>query len=132
MAHTESGDGMKYMDLFKSIIDQDQNEIVICNMEHEILYMNPAAIVNYAKWGGEKLIGHNLMDCHNPESRDKIKKVLAWFAESADHNIVHTYYSEKHNEDVYMVALRAGGELIGYYEKHENRDRDDLELYDLR
>ena len=54
-----------YVDFYKSIIDQDRCAVVICNLEHEITYMNPAAIENYAKRGGEKLIGQNLMDCHN-------------------------------------------------------------------
>ena len=34
---------------FKSIIDQDRAAVVICNLNHEIIYMNPAAVVNYGK-----------------------------------------------------------------------------------
>lgn len=34
----------KYLSFFKSIIDQDRCAVVICNLEHEIIYMNPAAI----------------------------------------------------------------------------------------
>ena len=41
---------------FKSIIDQDTAAVVICNLEHEILYMNPKAVENYHKWGGEALV----------------------------------------------------------------------------
>ena len=40
-------------------------------------------------------------------------------------------YNEKQNKDVYMVALRKEGKLIGYYEKHEYRDRETMKLYDL-
>ena len=40
---------------FKSVIDQDKSAVVICNLQHEIIYMNPAAIKNYEKWGGEKI-----------------------------------------------------------------------------
>ena len=32
---------------FKSVIDQDRAAVVICNLQHEIIYMNPAAIKNY-------------------------------------------------------------------------------------
>lgn len=33
---------------------------------------------------------------------------------------------------VYMVALRDdAGQLIGYYEKHEYRNRETMEVYDL-
>ena len=121
-----------YIDFYKSIIDQDRNEVVICNLDNEIIYMNPEAVKNYAKWGGEKLIGRDLMSCHNPESREKMRKVLDWFAASEDHNIVHSHYSEKRNTDVYIVALRKEGKLIGYYEKHECRNKETMELYDLR
>lgn len=121
-----------YVSFYKSIIDQDRSAIVICNLNHEMIYMNPAAIKNYEKWGGEKLIGRSLLNCHNQESRDKIEKVVAWFAESSEHNIVYTFHNEKQNKDVYMVALRDEGNLIGYYEKHEYRDPETMKLYDLK
>lgn len=106
----------------KSVIDQDRAAVVICNMEHEIIYMNPAAISNYSKWGGENLLGKSIMDCHNPESRVKIKSVVDWFEADESHNIMFTYHNENQNKDVYMVALRDEGRLIGYYEKHEYRN----------
>ena len=36
---------------YKSIVDQDRASIVICNLKHEIIYMNPAAVNSYAKRG---------------------------------------------------------------------------------
>ena len=116
---------------FKSIIDQDRSAVVICNLNHEIIYMNPAAIENYGKRGGDKLIGQSLLECHNPESREKIQQVVDWFAAEESHNIVYTFHNEKQNKDVYMVALRDGGRLIGYYEKHEYRNMETMKLYDL-
>ena len=91
---------------YKSIVDQDRASVVICNLKHEIIYMNPAAVTSYAKRGGDKLIGRSLLDCHNPESRDKIRQVVDWFAVDESHNIVYTFHNEKQNKDVYMVALR--------------------------
>lgn len=120
-----------YASFYKSIIDQDRSSIVICNLNHEMIYMNPAAIKSYEKWGGEKLIGQSLLNCHNQESREKIEKVVAWFAESSEHNIVYTFHNEKQNKDGYMVALREEGNLIGYYEKHEYRNPETMKLYDL-
>ena len=81
--------------------------------------------------GGEKLIGRNLLDCHNPESVKQIKKVVEWFAAADSHNIVYTSHNEKQNKDVYMVALRENGQLIGYYEKHEYRNAETMNTYDL-
>ena len=99
-----------YANYFQSIIDQDRAAVVICNLEHEIIYMNPAAVHNYEKWGGDKLIGRSLLDSHN---------------------IVYTSHNEKQNKDVYMVALRENGQLIGYYEKHEYRNAETMNTYDL-
>ena len=117
---------------FKSILEQDKAAVVICNLQHEIIYMNPAAVTNYAKWGGDRLIGKSLLDCHNHESVDRIKKVVEWFAADESHNIVYTFHNEKQNKDVYMVALRDNGRLIGYYEKHEYRTPETMKRYDMQ
>lgn len=124
-----SGGSIMY---FKSVIDQDKSAVVICNLQHDIIYMNPAAIKNYEKWGGENLIGQNLLNCHNEESKEKIKQVVDWFAASQENNIIYTFHNEKQNKDVYMVALRDEGRLIGYYEKHEYRDSETMKLYDFK
>lgn len=117
---------------FKSIIEQDRASVVICDLSHTIVYMNPTAIVKYAKRGGEKLIGCSLLDCHNAESNRLIGEVVAWFAKSADNNIVYTFHNDKENKDVYMVALRdEDKKLIGYYEKHEYRNLETMKPYDL-
>lgn len=119
----------KYM---KSIIDMDRASVVICDLDHNIIYMNPAAIKRYEKRGGADLIGRSLLNCHNEQSNAIIKNVVAWFGESTDHNMIYTYYNEKENKDVYMVALRDDDNtLIGYYEKHEYRDRETAKLYDF-
>ena len=118
---------------FKSIIDMDRCAVVICNLEHEIIYMNPAACARYAKSGGAELVGKSLFNCHNAASREMIRKVLDWFQESDTHNIIYTFRNEKENKDVYMVALRdEAGELIGYYEKHEYRTVETEPLYHFK
>lgn len=128
----KEGCGMELMQYFKSIIDEDHCAVVICNLEHEIIYMNPSAAERYQKRGGLALVGKNLLDCHNSQSADKIRKVIAWFHESKSHNRIYTFYNEKENKDVYMIALRDGnGELIGYYEKHEYRERETEAYYNF-
>lgn len=117
---------------FKSIIDTDKAPVVICNLQHEIIYMNPAAIKKYEKRGETEPVGKSLLSCHNKESAEKIEKVTAWFKESKEHNIIHTFHNEKENKDVYMIALRdEKGELIGYYEKHEYRNPETMKRYDF-
>lgn len=122
---------MENVAFYKSVLEQDRAAVVICNLEHTIIYMNPAAIQNYAKRGGEKLIGQSLLDCHNAESVKRIQQVIDWFAADASHNLVYTFHNEKQNKDVYMVALRDGDKLIGYYEKHEFRNSETMKKYDL-
>lgn len=123
---------MELSQYFKSIIDQDLCSVVICNLDHVIIYMNPAAIQNYGKRGGAALVGQSLLNCHNPESIAAIKRVVDWFAQSKEHNRVFTFHNEKQNKDVYMIALRdANDELIGYYEKHEYRNPESGKRYDL-
>ncbi|MCC8051204.1 MAG: PAS domain-containing protein [Clostridiales bacterium] len=114
-------------ELWKALIDVDEEPIVICDMEHRIVYMNPIAIKRYENRGGEKLIGQSIFECHNAKSREIILAVCAKFAENPDLNKVYTYTKDRDGvyNDVYMVALRKeNGELIGYYEKHESRIRE--------
>lgn len=114
--------------LLKSVLDQDRAPVVVCDMDSVIRYMNPASIAYYHR----DLTGMGLKGCHNPDSCQKIDRVLAWFAQSPDHNLVYTAYDEQKNKDIYMVALRDETEnLIGYYEKHESRNRETAPFYDI-
>lgn len=45
---------------FKSITEQERAAVVICNLRHEIIYMNPAAVERYKKHGS--LIGKSLLE----------------------------------------------------------------------
>ena len=118
---------MKLYKLFKSILDQDVAPIVVCDMDDVIVYMNSSAIERYHK----DLTGASIKDCHPPQANELIDKVIAWFKGSKDNNIIYTYRKDEENKDVYMVALRDDdGTLIGYYEKHEYRNRETRRLYE--
>lgn len=118
---------------FKSIVDQDECAVVVCSRTHEIIYMNPAAVQNYARYGGSTLVGRSILECHNEHSCEVIKNVVSWFEESEDNNRVHTYFNPKQQKDVYMIALRnEEKELIGYYEKHEYRKVDESPFYRMK
>ena len=114
--------------LLKSVLDQDRAPIVVCNTDDIIVYMNPSAKSAYHK----DLTGSNIKDCHPKEANEKIDKVIRWFMESAENNIIYTYHNDKENKDVYMVALRDEEHtLIGYYEKHEYRNKETSMLYNF-
>ncbi len=117
---------MELLPFFKSVIDRDSAPVVICDLTHTVVYMNPAAVARYRV----DITGNSIKSCHNGDSNEKIDRVVAWFKESKDHNTVFTSRNEKENKDVYMIALRDDdGELIGYYEKHEYRAPETAELY---
>lgn len=121
---------MELNNYFKSVVDQDRTPIVICDINHVIIYMNPQAVKNYSNRGGIALLGKSLLECHHPQSAFKIMEIIHWFNESKNNNIIHTFYDEQKNKDVYMVALRDNdGNLIGYFEKHEFRIKDDMPFY---
>ena len=121
---------MENYPFYKSLLDQDTSAVVICDLDHRIIYMNPVACRHYARYGGAELLGKNLLNCHGDRSVEMIRKVVSWFGASPANNRVHTFYNEKENKDVYMIALRDdSGALIGYYEKHEYRDRDMTPFY---
>ena len=117
---------------FKSVLDQDRAPVVLCNLEHIVIYMNRLAGERYAKSGGMALVGKSIFDCHPPKANEMIRRVVAWFQESGSHNLIYTFRNDEENKDVYMVALRdESGALIGYYEKHEYRDRETMGLYEF-
>ena len=114
--------------LFKSVIETDRSAVVICDTNHKIVYMNKVAIEKYHK----DLTGSSLLDCHNAKSNEIILKIVDWFGESMENNMIYTYKNIKENKDVYMVALRDDeGNLIGYYERHEFRTPETAEAYDF-
>ena len=118
-------------EIYKSVLEADRAAVVICDLEHIIIYMNPTAIRRYDRWGGAALLGKSLLACHNEKSREMIEKVVDWFRADASHNLVYTSHNEKENKDVYMVALRNdAGTLIGYYEKHEYRNPETMKMYE--
>ena len=63
---------------FKSVIDADDAPVVICDLEHTIVYMNPTAVKRYEKRGGAALVGRSIKGCHNGDSNDKIEQVIAF------------------------------------------------------
>lgn len=119
---------MEISQFWKSVLEQDTAPVVLCDLQHVIIYMNPAAKARYKK----DLTGKSLFDCHNEKTNEMIKRVAEWFAADKSHNKVYTFRNDKENKDVYMIALRDdSSELIGYYEKHEYRTAETMNKYDL-
>ena len=84
---------------FKSVLDQDRVPVVLCDLNHTVIYMNPAAGERYAKQGGMALVGTSLLNCHPPKANEMIERVVEWFAQSKAHDLMYTYRNDKENKD---------------------------------
>lgn len=50
--------------------------ITVCDLDGIIVYMNKNSVEQFSGYGGEKLIGTNLLDCHPEPSKSMLKKML--------------------------------------------------------
>jgi hypothetical protein len=85
--------------------------ITVCNPSGVIIAMNEAAVEEFAKDGGRALIGRNVLDCHNAESQEKIRRMM-------DEQTSEVYTSEKHGKKklVYQTPWHQNGEYGGFLE----------------
>ena len=57
-------------------IEKLDGNIIVCDENANVIYMNERAIKSYEEDGGASIIGRKLMDCHNERSREKIKEIM--------------------------------------------------------
>ncbi len=50
--------------------------VTVCDVEGKIIAMNAVSRENFKKYGGEKLIGSSLFDCHPESANTIIRKQL--------------------------------------------------------
>ena len=116
----------------RAFVETDMNQIVICDTNHIIVYMNKVAIEKFSDLGGADLIGKSLMQYLGVETQSRIEAIVSWFSESPDNNWVYTYRNEASQTDMYAVALRdENGNRIGYYEKRRSTFPETEELYHM-
>lgn len=116
----------------RAFVETDMNQIVICDTNNIIVYMNKVAIEKFSDLGGADLIGKSLMQYLGVETQSRIEAIVSWFSESPDNNWVYTYRNEASQTDMYAVALRdENGNLIGYYEKRRSTFPETEELYHM-
>jgi hypothetical protein len=51
--------------------------VTVCDKRYKILYLNGRSAEVNASDGGKTLVGKNLLDCHPPDARAKLVKVMA-------------------------------------------------------
>ncbi len=121
---------MELYDFFKGIIDSEEGPIVLCNLDYRVIYENPAAENYYAPVS--PLTGKLLSTVMNDEQMSKVVMSIEWFKEEKKNNKVFALHDEKHNMDMYILAIRnTKGELLGFYGRREDRTPDSGKEFDL-
>jgi hypothetical protein len=81
----------------------------------------PGELQPYEQRGYSDLVGKSLLDCHNPESREKIKEIHTRLLAGES----EVFLGVSKGEKVTVIAVPApgssafAGEIIGYYERFE-------------
>ncbi|HZW37771.1 MAG TPA: hypothetical protein VFF33_00575 [Ignavibacteriaceae bacterium] len=58
------------------ILNEFDGSVTICGLDGTIIFMNEKAIVSFEKYGGKKLVGTNMFDCHPEDAQTKIKEII--------------------------------------------------------
>ena len=85
--------------------------VIVCDENANVIYMNERAIASYQDDGGAAIIGRNLMDCHNENSRKKIQEILTTHQKN-----VYTIEKRGKKKIVYQSPWFRDGEFRGIIE----------------
>lgn len=85
--------------------------ITVCDKDGIILEINEAAEVVFAKDGGRKIIGQNVLDCHPARAREMLCEMMA-------QQRPNVYTIEKHGQRklIYQTPWYQNGEYAGFIE----------------
>ena len=101
-------------EFYKALLNSMKNPVLVADTNHIVLYMNTAAIKHYEE--GKKLLGNNLLECHNEESQKMMIDILAEMENGLEEKLI----TDNEKFRIYMRAVRDdNGKLIGYYERYE-------------
>ena len=92
-------------------MDEFSGAITICDREGVIVYMNRVSIKQFEKYGGEKLIGSNLIDCHPEPAKSKLIEMLKQPTENA-----YTIEKKGIRKMINQTPWMENGELKGVVE----------------
>lgn len=99
--------------LMAAILDSLKDPLLFAGTDHVTRYMNRAALGFYE--GGAELIGRSLLDCHNEQSQQMMKEILAEMHQGLEERLITD--DEEHR--IYMRVVRdTDGNLLGYYERY--------------
>jgi len=85
--------------------------VTVCDANYTILYLNRRSAEVNAADGGKSLVGKNMLDCHPPEAREKLTRVMA----SGRPN-VYTIEKKGVRKMIYQCHWRRDGVVAGLLE----------------
>ncbi len=85
--------------------------ITVSDKEGRIVAMNDKSINTFEKYGGEKLIGTSLNDCHPPHAREIINRLYETHETNA-----YTIEKAGQKKLIYQTPWFENGEFKGYVE----------------
>ncbi len=85
--------------------------VTVCDPDGIILEMNDKAAKGYAKEGGRKLIGANMLDCHPDPARQKTECLLA-----AKEKNVYSIEKNGTKKLIYQSPWYKDGQYAGFVE----------------
>ena len=92
-------------------IEKLDGNVIVCDAEGTITYMNETAIRNYARDGGAELIGRNLMECNNENSRKRIEEIMTTHQKN-----VYTIEKNGRKKIIYQAPWMDGAVFRGIVE----------------
>ncbi|MBP7570951.1 MAG: PAS domain-containing protein [Acidobacteria bacterium] len=85
--------------------------ITVCDRDGTILDLNDGAARSFDDGSGKSLAGSNLFDCHGPESREKIRRLVQDEATN-----VYTIEKQGKKKLIYQAPWYEGGRFMGLVE----------------
>ncbi len=101
--------------LLSNILDAYPYQIVFCDRNHVIQYMNKNARERYS---GRIGIGDSIFGCHKEETCRKIEAFLAR-ADAGEEEMFEALNPAKQEREFFTPVRDDNGKVIGYFERHE-------------
>lgn len=86
-------------------------EVTVCDRDGIIIELNERAVQSFARDGGDRLIGQNVLDCHPEPARTKLRELMT-------ERKANVYTIEKNGikKLIYQTPWYADGEYAGFVE----------------
>ena len=98
------------MDISK-FMDNLNASVTICDTSGIIIYMNDKAVKTFEKYGGNKLINTNILDCHPEPAKTKLAELI-----KTQKSNYYTIEKDGIKKLLYQFPWYEGNEYKGYAE----------------